>query len=185
MGHRDNIMSEWHRHGAREAWLTARLICNGDVQAAVVLIAELDAPEHVRRGILSYSSAEPDLDVTPLSVGFDLRVQGTLVAVPESTRWVRYDLDGEVREVIGTREQVIAALTAAGYEVARGGDSARAAFAARFERLSDAAEFEGRVLAIGSEFLPACALAVRDGGAATDEYWAWLIAQHEAVEAES
>lgn len=117
MDHHHEIMLAWHRAGAREAWLTARLLCDGDQQAAAALVAELDAPEHVKRGILGYGPAQPDLDVTPSSVGFDLRAQRIRVAVPATARWARYDRDGEPREVLGTRAAVIAALVAAGYEV--------------------------------------------------------------------
>lgn len=63
MAHKDDIMATWHRHGAREAWLTARTLAGGDEQAAAALVAELDAPKHVRRGILAYSAIEADAAV--------------------------------------------------------------------------------------------------------------------------
>ena len=40
--------------------------------------------------------------------------------------------------------------------------------------LKQAVEYESRTLNIGREFLPACALAVLDGGEGSPEYWAWL-----------
>jgi hypothetical protein len=50
---------------------------------------------------------------------------------------------------------------------------------ALFRSRFDAGEYEQRVLAIGREFLPECALAVLDGGDATDEYWRFLAEQYE------
>jgi hypothetical protein len=44
----------------------------------------------------------------------------------------------------------------------------------RFPTLADAIEYEERVLSIGREFLPACAIAVLDGGKATAAYWRFL-----------
>ncbi len=38
-------------------------------------------------------------------------------------------------------------------------------------------ETENALLSIGDEFLPACAIAVRDGGPSTAEYVAWLTGQ--------
>lgn len=60
-------------------------------------------------------SPDPDLDLTPLSAGFDPRVHGMVCALPATARRVRYDADGETREVSGTTEQIVAALEAAGY----------------------------------------------------------------------
>ena len=53
----------------------------------------------------------------------------------------------------------------------------RAAYLAHFSDKTAAVRFEEQALSIGSEFLPSCALAVRDGGEPSDEYWAWLCAQ--------
>ena len=50
-------------------------------------------------------------------------------------------------------------------------------YASLFQTLSDAIEFENHALSIGTEFLPACAVAVRDGDDATETYWAWLSEQ--------
>lgn len=62
--------------------------------------------------------------------------------------------------------------------------AAREAYAARFDSISDAIEFENFVLGIGREFLPACALAVIDERADVDapsaetvEYYEWLLEQ--------
>jgi len=59
-----------------------------------------------------------DLDVTPLSVGFDLRVQHLAVVLPPEARSVRYDEHGETTTATGTTEELTACLEAAGYEVA-------------------------------------------------------------------
>jgi hypothetical protein len=57
-------------------------------------------------------------------------------------------------------------------------EAAREAFIARFDNHSAAMAFETHVLGIGREFLPECALAVRDNqDAATVEYYAWLLEQ--------
>lgn len=45
------------------------------------------------------------------------------------------------------------------------------------ENGTDSVEYENQVLSIGSEFLPACARRVRDGGKATAAYWRWLAEQ--------
>lgn len=60
----------------------------------------------------------------------------------------------------------------------------RGVYLARFGTQVEAVKFEERVLSIGSEFLPAFAVAVRDGAEPTAEYWEWLIAQHQAVTSE-
>lgn len=39
--------------------------------------------------------------------------------------------------------------------------------------------FEEEVLSVGADYLPECAVAVRDGGEPTTEYWQWLISQAE------
>jgi hypothetical protein len=60
-----------------------------------------------------------DVRLTPLDVGFDLRVQGVAVTIPE---WefasVGIEQDGETYLVEGTREEMIAAIKAAGYTIA-------------------------------------------------------------------
>lgn len=62
--------------------------------------------------------------------------------------------------------------------------AAREAYAARFDTISEAIEFENHVLGIGREFLPECALAVLDERATEDapsaetvEYYTWLLEQ--------
>lgn len=40
-----------------------------------------------------------------------------------------------------------------------------------------AVETENTLLAIGRDFLPPCAVAVREGEEPTEEYWAWLLSQ--------
>lgn len=52
-------------------------------------------------------------------------------------------------------------------------------YIALFANLNDAIEHENNVLSAGSEFLPICAIIVRDGGAATAEYYAFLASQIE------
>lgn len=48
----------------------------------------------------------------------------------------------------------------------------------------DPVKHENQVLSIGSEFLPACARRVRDGGKATAAYWRWLAAQLDTIACE-
>lgn len=59
--------------------------------------------------------ANVDLDVTPLGVGFDLRLHGYAVLVRPAIRSCAYDVNGETRVVHGTREQILDALAGAGY----------------------------------------------------------------------
>ncbi len=56
-------------------------------------------------------------------------------------------------------------------------DASKALYIDCFPSLAAAVEFEASVLSIGSEYLPAFARTVRDGGAATAEYWDWLLSQ--------
>jgi hypothetical protein len=133
--------------------------------------------------VASEDTGEPDLDVTPLSVGFDLRAQGMAVALPAGTRVVRFDRGGAAHTAIGDRATLRAALTAAGYTLEAEPD--RETYLARFGSRVEAVRFEEQVLGIGSEFLPPCAVAVRDGAEPSAEYWRWLIGQHAAVEAEA
>lgn len=42
---------------------------------------------------------------------------------------------------------------------------------------ADPVNEERRILSIGREFLPPCAIVVLDGGEATAEYWEWLCEQ--------
>jgi hypothetical protein len=57
--------------------------------------------------------------------------------------------------------------------------STREAYCALFPTLGEALEHEGACLSVGDEFLPACAIAVRDDTVdePTAEYWAWLAEQ--------
>lgn len=50
-----------------------------------------------------------------------------------------------------------------------------------FANAHQAILFEEQTLAIGDEFLPECAITVREGGEATEEYWQWLIEQAEVI----
>lgn len=63
------------------------------------------------------ASGDPDLDLTPLSVGFDLRKHDMRVSLPATARHVRFDAGGETRELIGTTVELVKALEAAGYIV--------------------------------------------------------------------
>ncbi len=62
-------------------------------------------------------SGDPDLDLTPLSIGFDPRVHRMSVVLPTSARRVRYDKAGETREAIGTTEDLVSILEMADYTV--------------------------------------------------------------------
>lgn len=63
--------------------------------------------------------------------------------------------------------------------------STREAYQDRFDSLGEAIEFENRALSIGEEFMPACALAVLNGGEDTPEYLAWLTASVDEADRES
>jgi len=51
--------------------------------------------------------------------------------------------------------------------------------------LAAALDFEIECLSVGSEYLPACAIAVRDEHVESPEYWAWLIGQLDAAQSEA
>lgn len=147
-----------------------------------VAVCEVWGPEYPGI-VLHEDTADSDLDVTPLAVGFDLRREGIAVVLPASARVVRFDLAGETHTAIGDRATLRAALEAAGYTVEA--DADRDTYLARFGTRTEAVCFEERVLAIGSDFLPAHAIAVRDGAEPSPKYWAWLCDQHAAVETEA
>lgn len=56
----DEIMTAWHRAGAREAWDVALLWAAGDRDEAGRIVADLDELQHVRDGILSYGGLSVD-----------------------------------------------------------------------------------------------------------------------------
>jgi hypothetical protein len=57
------------------------------------------------------------LDVRPITIGFDLRLQRIKIEVPEDVEYCIFDQDGDSIAVTGTREEIVEALTSAGYEV--------------------------------------------------------------------
>lgn len=59
-----------------------------------------------------------------------------------------------------------------------------ARFLKLFDSLSLAYEFEDAVQSCEDQFLPACALVVKNGGASTAEYWDWMIGQARIVKNE-
>jgi hypothetical protein len=69
-------------------------------------------------GVSAFASREPDVDVTPLSVGFDPRVHQMPVEIeskPELT--VRYDRQGHTMTVTGDPAKIKRTLRTAGYRV--------------------------------------------------------------------
>lgn len=56
-----------------------------------------------------------DLSVLPIDVGFDLRAANVTIAVPADTRSAAYDHGGVECVVHGTADEIVEALTAAGY----------------------------------------------------------------------
>jgi len=59
-----------------------------------------------------------DLRLTPLDIGFDLRVQDMAIALPDNFSSVGLDIGGETYLISGTREEMIAAIREAGYRIA-------------------------------------------------------------------
>lgn len=59
-----------------------------------------------------------DLRLAALDVGFDLRLHGVEVALPDRFGSVGLEEGGETYLVEGTREEMVAAIRAAGYRVA-------------------------------------------------------------------
>jgi hypothetical protein len=60
-----------------------------------------------------------DLRLTPLDVGFDLRLQDMPVRIPENFESVGIEEGGETYLVEGTRDEMIEAIKAAGYHIWR------------------------------------------------------------------
>ena len=128
-------------HRAAGNWGTYPV--NGAVRRRVPLeeAEELSLDEeydHIVEGTAREESTDdPDLDVTPLSVGFDLRVQHMAVVLPPDARSVRYDEHGDTATVTGTTEELTACLEAAGYEVvAQGSEGEEHPDLATIEKLS-------------------------------------------------
>ena len=64
-------------------------------------------------------------------------------------------------------------------------NTARLEFVAKAEEVGSYAEAEETaILSVGREFLPACAIAVLDGGEPTAEYWAFLQSETEKAQSE-
>lgn len=75
-------------------------------------------PLRVRQGPRTGATCLGDWRLTPLDVGFDLRVVGMSTARPsEDCRSVGVDIDGEQYEIVGPRATLIAVARAAGYDV--------------------------------------------------------------------
>lgn len=64
---------------------------------------------------MSGATCVGDLRLAPLDVGFDLRVLGMEVILPKTFASVGLEWDGDVYLIEGTREEMIAAIGAAGY----------------------------------------------------------------------
>ena len=65
--------------------------------------------------------SQPDLDLTPLTVGFDLRVHDIIVSVPTAARWVRYMRRDTVIDLVNVpMAAMLSSLRAAGYQVEAG-----------------------------------------------------------------
>lgn len=58
-----------------------------------------------------------EVRLTPLDVGFDLRLHGMVIELPDEFDSVGIEQDGETYLVEGTREEMIKAIKAAGYTV--------------------------------------------------------------------
>jgi len=59
-----------------------------------------------------------DLRLTPLDVGFDLRTADVAVRLPEHFASVGIERDGDTYLIVGTRDEMIAAIRRAGYRIA-------------------------------------------------------------------
>ena len=58
-----------------------------------------------------------DLRLAPLDVGSDIRLHDTAVHLPDDFGSVGLDRDGETILIEGTREEMVAAILAAGYRI--------------------------------------------------------------------
>lgn len=59
-----------------------------------------------------------DIDLTPLSVGFDLRIHEDMSTdVPDGTTSMRYKIGSETWRAEGSREELRAELRSAGYRI--------------------------------------------------------------------
>lgn len=58
-----------------------------------------------------------DLRLSPLDVGFDVRLHDMTVEVPEDVESAGYEEGGETWLIEGTREEIVEALEKAGYTI--------------------------------------------------------------------
>jgi hypothetical protein len=75
----------------------------------------------MKKTLTSGQTCVGDVRLTPLDVGFDLRLHDMEVRLPADFKSVGIEEDGETYLVEGTREEMVAAIKAAGYRVAEGG----------------------------------------------------------------
>jgi len=59
-----------------------------------------------------------DLRLTPLDVGFDVRLHEIPIEIPEQFDSVGLDIDGETYLIEGTRDEMVEAIRKAGYLIA-------------------------------------------------------------------
>jgi len=58
-----------------------------------------------------------DLRLSPLDIGYDLRLTDTKIELPPVFTSVGLDIDGQTWLIEGTREEMIAAIREAGYPI--------------------------------------------------------------------
>jgi len=58
-----------------------------------------------------------DVRLAPIDVGFDVRAYGMAVEIPDDATSVGFEQFGDTWLVEGTREEIVAAVKAAGYRV--------------------------------------------------------------------
>jgi hypothetical protein len=70
----------------------------------------------MKRTLVTGTTCVGELRLTALDVGFDIRLAGHAVFLPEQFSSVGLDIDGESWLIEGTREEMVSAIQEAGYQ---------------------------------------------------------------------
>jgi hypothetical protein len=109
----------------RREMSAARKLPDGERQDYERLLHGIDAAQCAGNmdqgdgpGVSAFAARQPEVDVTPLSVGFDPRVHGMPVQLARQAELtVRYERRGRTLTVTGDPDKIARTLRAAGYRV--------------------------------------------------------------------
>jgi len=64
-----------------------------------------------------YSNKFADIQLTPLDIGFDIRLYNYSIKLPEKFKSVSLDIDGATCYISGTPQEIIQEIELAGYKI--------------------------------------------------------------------